>query len=357
MSQRRGFTVIEFFVVIFILFLLVSLSVGGPFFFSGLYHLSVGWCYYLIRTLPNITFKWSSIAFFVIACVLLLYATHRFVNWLVTQTKDNEEKAPTPVPWSWTIKGLCLVILTFAAGISAVGIVHQTSWLLTGGETLFQYSRIRSAANQMMSASNLRQCVMAMHNYHTDFKQLPSVFRMDKKTGQPLLSWRVALLPYIENDELHKKFKLEEPWDSTHNLAVVMNNPMPSIYRHPDKSDSNSKETHYRAFYSRPGTRVSAGLTFNDKITLGMISKADGTANTACLIEGEPVLWTKPDDIEIADHLILPAFKPFWRNNLFQVAMIDGSVQSVRIDVPPEQLRALATYNGKEKIDSDKLFD
>lgn len=355
--MKHLFTLIKGFVMIFILITLIgSLFSGSFFFFTGLYHLAVGWCYYLVRTLPNITFKWSSIAFFVIACTLLLYATHRFVNWLVTQTKDIEEKEATPVPWSWTIKGLFLVILAFAAGISAVGMVHQTSWLLSGKERVL-VGGIRSAANQMMSASNMRNCMMAMHNYHTDFKQLPSVFRMDKKTAQPLLSWRVTLLPYLENDELFKKFKLDEPWDSTHNLAVVFNNPMPSVYRHPDKSDNNSKETHYRAFYSRPGTKVSAGLTFNDKITLGMIREADGIANTVCLFEGEPVLWTKPDDIEIADHLILPTFKPFWRNNYFQAAMFDGSIQSVRIDTPPEQLRALATYNGKEKIDTEAIFD
>ncbi len=355
MSQRRGFTVIEFFVVVFIIVVLSGFLVGP--FFSGLYHLSVGWCYYLVRTLPSITIKWSSIAFFVIVCALLLYCTHRFVNWLVAQSKDSEEKATTLVPWSWTIKGLFLVILAFAAGISAVGMVHQTSWLLTGGDKLFQYSSIRSAANQMMSASNMRECMMAMHNHQTDFKHLPSVFRIHKKTGQPLLSWRVTLLPYLDNDELFKQFKLDEPWDSSHNLAVVMNNPMPSVYRHPDKSDNNSKETHYRAFYSRPGIKVSAGLTFDSKITLGMISEADGTANTVCLFEGEPVLWTKPDDIEIAEHLILPTFKPFWRNNYFQAAMFDGSIRSVKADAPPDQLRALATYNGKEEVDSNKLFD
>lgn len=355
--MKQLFTLIKGFAVIFILLTLIGSLFSGSFFFlTGLYHLAVGWCYYLVRTIPSITLKWSSIAFFVIVCALLLYCTHRFVNWLVTQSNETEEKEATPVSWSWTIKGLFLVILAFAAGISAVGIVHQSSWLLSGKERVLEGSS-RDIINKMMSASNLRQCVMAMHNYHNDFKQLPSVFRMHPKTGQLLLSWRVTLLPYLENDELFKKFNLNEPWDSTHNLAVVFNNPMPSVYRHPDKSDKNSKETHYRAFYSRPGTKVSAGLTFNDKITLGMITVEDGTSNTACLIEGEPVLWTKPDDIEIADHLILPTFKPFWKNNYFQVAMFDGSIQSVRIDAPPEQLRALATYNGKEKIDTEAIFD
>jgi hypothetical protein len=35
------------------------------------------------------------------------------------------------------------------------------------------------------------------------------------------LSWRVKLLPYLEQDHLYRQFKLNEPWDSPHNQALL----------------------------------------------------------------------------------------------------------------------------------------
>ena len=44
-------------------------------------------------------------------------------------------------------------------------------------------------------------------------------------TGKPGLSWRVAILPYLEQDTLYKQFKLDEPWDSPHNKKLIRQMP------------------------------------------------------------------------------------------------------------------------------------
>src|SRR5262245_11036025 len=73
------------------------------------------------------------------------------------------------------------------------------------------------------SANNLKQIGLALHNYHDTYGKLPPAAICDK-AGKPLLSWRVAILPFIEQNALYKQFKLDEPWDSEHNkkLAEVL---------------------------------------------------------------------------------------------------------------------------------------
>ena len=55
-----------------------------------------------------------------------------------------------------------------------------------------------------------------MHNYQAVNQTFPPAASVDKQ-GKPLLSWRVAILPYLEQQELYNKFKLDEPWDSPRN--------------------------------------------------------------------------------------------------------------------------------------------
>src|SRR5271155_415299 len=53
-----------------------------------------------------------------------------------------------------------------------------------------------------------------------------AIYSKDGKT--PLLSWRVAILPYIEHEALYQQFKLDEPWDSPHNKKLL--DKMPKLY-------------------------------------------------------------------------------------------------------------------------------
>src|SRR5262245_39481877 len=74
------------------------------------------------------------------------------------------------------------------------------------------------------SSNNLKEIGLALHNYHAAHNHFPPAAICDKD-GQPLLSWRVAILPYIEQANLYRQFKLDEPWDSEHNKqwsAVVV---------------------------------------------------------------------------------------------------------------------------------------
>ena len=78
----------------------------------------------------------------------------------------------------------------------------------------------REAARRSQCVNNLKQIGLAMHNYHAQQNKFPGA-AITNKQGKPLLSWRVAILPLLDQQGLYEKFKLDEPWDSPHNRALL----------------------------------------------------------------------------------------------------------------------------------------
>src|SRR5438045_1511259 len=74
--------------------------------------------------------------------------------------------------------------------------------------------------HRLTSSNNLKQIALAFHSFHDTYGGMPAAAICDK-AGKPLLSWRVAILPWIEEGALYKQFKLDEPWDSKHNKALL----------------------------------------------------------------------------------------------------------------------------------------
>ncbi|MBM4090163.1 MAG: DUF1559 domain-containing protein, partial [Planctomycetes bacterium] len=88
----------------------------------------------------------------------------------------------------------------------------------------------REAARRTSSSNNLKQIALAMHNYHDVYKKFPPRASLDAN-GKPLLSWRVHILPFVEEVALYEQFKLDEPWDSPHNSQLI--DKMPRVYQNP----------------------------------------------------------------------------------------------------------------------------
>src|SRR5262245_37493125 len=74
-------------------------------------------------------------------------------------------------------------------------------------------------AEYKLAVNNLKQIGLAFHNHHDVQNALPR--NIEDRDGKPLLSWRVAILPYVEEDALYKQFKLDEPWDSDNNKKLI----------------------------------------------------------------------------------------------------------------------------------------
>ena len=193
--------------------------------------------------------------------------------------------------------------------------------VVSAGIALPAVQKVRNSAARMQAANNLKQIALAMYNYESTHQTLPPAAICDKR-GNKLLSWRVAILPYIEQDTLYKQFKLDEPWDSEHNKKI--SNVGVKTYMDPraEYGEGKQNHTHYKLF-------VGGGAAFDWVKGRNIVSITDGTSNTIMVAAaGDSVPWAKPEDFEFDPKKDLPDLKkPF---NELLVALCDGSVRRLR---------------------------
>lgn len=318
--------VAEILVVCAVILILLAL-VGFILPFDLLFNLALGWVVYLYRTIPKVRIDGYGVLTAAVCLGILVVGLRWFLHWSARRTG--------------VILGLILVM--FVAGIAAVGIGHQIGWLLTSPEPIFD-STVHRAASRTQSHNCLKQMAIAMEGYQTIEKNLPPAAIYDRQ-GQPLLSWRVLILPYIEQEMLYKEFHLAEPWDSPHNLRLLLR--MPRIYSRDGSWNAKVYRTPYQVF-------VGNGAAFEGKRGLRLPEDfPDGTANTLLIVEAaELVPWTKPADLPFDRKRPLPALG-YSYPPVFLAALADGSVRSIHRQLSETTLRAAITRNGGETLGPD----
>jgi hypothetical protein len=202
-----------------------------------------------------------------------------------------------------------------------------------------------SAAHRAASAKNLKQIGIAFHSYCDSNKEKWADDITDKD-GRPLLSWRVAILPYLDEEQLYKQFKLDEPWDSANNKKLIAK--MPKVYA-PIRVKAKDGETYYQRF-------VGKGALFNEKgaaYTLPQIP--DGTSNTALVAEaGTPVIWSQPGDIPFNAKAPLPGLGGLFDGD-FHVLLCDGSTYLFKKNPNDAELKKVIVPDDGLVVDLDKL--
>lgn len=230
----------------------------------------------------------------------------------------------------WKVEGEQVAINgTYSYSVPTIGVL--TGLLLPAVQSA------RNAAQRMQSSNNIKQILLSIHNYESTYKRFPAR-TINSKDGKPLLSWRVSLLPYVEEAGLYQEFHLDEPWDSPHNIKLL--DRMPLSYKHP-----NSRARKGHTVYVAPFR----------KDTVWNLEKArfqnitDGTANTIAIVEVEDeyaVPWTKPEDLDLNQRENFTLL----RGPSFQAGMFDGSVRAIAKDTDAEILEALITSQGGEPV-------
>jgi hypothetical protein len=204
--------------------------------------------------------------------------------------------------------------------------------------------KIRDAARAAQSSNNLKQIAIAMHGYHDVNNGFPPAAVCDKN-GKPMLSWRVLILPYIEQNDLYQQFKLDEPWDSDHNKKLLAK--MPNVYRLPTQKPDDTT-THYRVF-------VGNGAAFDYVTGHKLNSFADGTSNTIMVVTAaEAVPWSKPDELAFDPDKDMTKLLGTVVDGKAQAAFCDGAVRNYAKVPSQKTLNALITRNGGEIIDPDE---
>jgi hypothetical protein len=211
--------------------------------------------------------------------------------------------------------------------------------------------KVREAADRQRSTNDVKVLGIASLNFNDATGKLPLPFvpRTGEQPGAvpadlpDRLSWRVALLPYLQQGSLYNRFKPDEPWNSPSNqpLAAVV------VRGYADADDAADPTTRYRCFYdngaafdTRRPARIPAAFT-------------DGTANTILYVEGaDKVTWSRFGEYRFDPAGALPPLgHP--KRDVFAAVMADASVRWVRKSVSPATLKAAVTANGGEILGPD----
>lgn len=166
-------------------------------------------------------------------------------------------------------------------------------------------------------------------------------------------SWRVLILPYLEQQELYDQYDFNEPWDGPHNRKLLEQRP--SIYAFHDSESQMGAATNYVAVVGDETVWPRHKASRLDQIS-------DGADRTLMVVEnhGARIPWTQPRDLDfntMTMHLGAGAADGISsRFNPPAAVTAAGSVHTLSSDMPAEALRALLTARGGEEVPVDSGF-
>ena len=249
-------------------------------------------------------------------------------------TEDTPRKSSTP--WILILAVICVALLFFG-GILA-------SLLLPAIQAA------REAARRAACMNKLRQIDLALQKYMSSNGRFPPAATTDKN-GRPLMSWRVAILPYMEQNSLYRQYDPKQPWNSPENLGFVKQ--MPPEFRCPSDSSTEDGETSYVMITGQNtvgGMPGSPGTSPSEMI--------GGISQTILVIEvhGLKIPWTEPRDITLDELAVrLRSGGQIAHVASFNIALADGSVQNLSAQIDSETLRRLATINDGKPVQIDQF--
>ncbi len=198
-------------------------------------------------------------------------------------------------------------------------------------------------ADGMIQNNNLKQVGLAMHHFHDTYNHFPTADGNGesgdgKKSG---LSWRVHLLPYLEQAELYNQFHLDEAWDSPHNMALV--NQMPDVFKVQGVDQPGLTTMHV---FASPGT------PFDPEKPIGLRDITDGSSNTIMAVVAGPETagpWTKPGGLTL--DTANPAGVLGTLGPMFPVVFCDGAVKNISVNVDRQVLSYLIQINDGNPVE------
>jgi prepilin-type processing-associated H-X9-DG protein len=203
----------------------------------------------------------------------------------------------------------------------------------------------REAARRAKCVNNLKQIELALFNYESTYGFFPPTV-LYGPDGKTTYSWRVAILPFLENADLYNQYKFDEPWDGPNNSKLIAR--MPAVFNCPD--DDEGLASHFSSYFAPKGPDT---LLSDRKEGTRIAEITDGTSNTIMIVEAKrPIPWTKPEDVIFADGMPKDAIGGLHPGG-FNVGMGDGSVRFLRDTVNKVVLQALFSRSSGEVISSD----
>jgi hypothetical protein len=179
------------------LFFMLALGFFAP--IQLVFYFLFGWIFFLKRTLPQVIFNWSGVAWAVICAALVVWGVHWFCSWLYRQIGNQKSELPKREwTWRWS-SGICLgMLLLFSTCIAITGAVHQIGWLFGSNEPLYirggKAERFRDIHSMKQQALEIR---LAAEDNQWNFSKTCSDLGSNYFAGPHLSieSWNRVFIP------------------------------------------------------------------------------------------------------------------------------------------------------------------
>jgi hypothetical protein len=210
---------------------------------------------------------------------------------------------------------------------------------------------VTAQQGQKEQMKRLQLIAKGCHKFEEANKKLPATANYDKE-GKPLLSWRVHILPYMNQNNLYKLFRLDEPWDSEHNIKLLKM--LPDCYfgmaANPNQDNLEAGKT----IYLRP---TGKGTLFDGSTAPTFAMMTDGTVSTMLAVvagDDHAVEWTRPVDWKFDSE------KPWQglgvkKGEKLKIVTADGAGHRIRDDIDDVQLRNLVNPQDGDIVRMDDL--
>ncbi len=205
----------------------------------------------------------------------------------------------------------------------------------------------RGAARRNQCANNVRQIGLALINYESVYGRFPPAYLADEN-GTPMHSWRVLILPFLEENGLYDQYDFDKPWDSPENLELTQY--CPPAFRCPsDATGPGSTNTSYLGI-------EGPGMFFDGTKARKIGEIKDGTSRTIMVaeVENSAVHWSQPVDLDTTQSTFtIGSGRPneigSSHRNGANVVYSDCHITFVATgSMPPESLKAECTIAGGE---------
>lgn len=216
----------------------------------------------------------------------------------------------------------------------------------------------REAARRSQCKNNLKQIGLAFHNAADGPEKFTD--SIVSEGDNPPRSWRIELLPYVDNAPLYQKYQRHEAWDSDSNSIFAKQ--QLQVYQCPTLP-RNLLHNEQKQYYTAYATVSGAETMFPDHRGLQRKEVIDGFSNTVLVVEacGQEIVWSKPQDIEMTSQNVgvnLPSSCPgtspsTWSSYHYAGAhtlLADGSVRFISKTTDPQVLKALLTATANDKV-------
>ena len=206
--------------------------------------------------------------------------------------------------------------------------------------------------------NSLKLIGLALHNYHDEHGALPPAV-MRGPDGTPWHSWRVLLLPYLDQPGLFKEYRFDEPWNGPHNRTLAEKMQWPYVFQCPADRNATRESTNYLAVVGdRTLWPEGRSLTFGDV--------PDGISETILVVEvaDSGIHWMEPRDLEFdamefsinaqdgpgirGHHPGEERWGPDGPPRAF-VLMGDGSIRALDTETAPESIQSMLLRDDRSR--------